>query len=63
VTLYSARHTWATTAYEVGVGKEIINDGLCHVDRDMKVTDIYIKKDWSVIWRANEKVLARFNWK
>ena len=24
---------------------------------------LYIKKDWSVIWRANEKVLARFNWK
>ncbi len=28
----------------------------------MKVTDIYIKKDWSVIWQANAKVLDKFQW-
>lgn len=62
LTLYSARHSWATIAYEQGVTKGVINDCLCHVDRDVKVTDIYIKKDWSVLWKANEKVLSSFNW-
>lgn len=28
----------------------------------MKVTDIYIAKDWKVMWRANEKVLDLFDW-
>ena len=62
LTLYCARHSWASIAYEAGVNKGIINDGLCHVDRMMKVTDIYIKKDWSVIWQANAKVLDKFQW-
>jgi len=62
LTLYSARHSWATIAYQSGVNKGIINDCLCHVDRDMKVTDIYIKKDWKVMWDANEKVMQRFKW-
>ena len=62
VTLYWARHTWASTAYEIGISKSLINDGLCHVDRDMKVTDIYINKDWSLLWEANHKVLSQFKW-
>ena len=62
ITLYWARHSWASIAYEVGVEKSLINDGLCHVDRDMKVTDIYINKDWSLLWEANSKVLKSFKW-
>lgn len=62
LTLYCARHSWASVAYEAGINKGIINDGLCHVDRDMKVTDIYIKKDWSILWDANSKVLDKFQW-
>lgn len=62
-TLYSARHTWASIAYSIGIHKSLINDCLCHVDPDMEVTDIYIKKDWSVLWEANKKVLEQFNWK
>ena len=62
ITMYWARHSWASIAYESGVTKGVINDCLCHVDREMKVTDIYIKKDWSVLWKANEKVLKRFKW-
>lgn len=62
-TMYSARHTWASIAYSIGIPKSLINDCLCHVDPDMAVTDIYIKKDWSVIWEANRKVLEYFNWK
>lgn len=62
ITMYWARHSWASIAYENGVPKGVINDCLCHVDREMKVTDIYIKKDWSVLWKANEKVLKKFKW-
>jgi hypothetical protein len=62
VTLYGARHSWASIAYKTGVEKGLINDGLCHVDKSMKVTDIYINKDWSVLWKANAKVLKQFKW-
>lgn len=62
-TMYAARHTWASIAYSAGIPKSLINDCLCHVDPDMAVTDIYIKKDWSVLWEANKKVLELFKWK
>lgn len=61
-TFYSARHTWATEAYRIGIEKGIINDCLCHVDEAMRVTDIYIVKDWERMWKANEKVLDTFDW-
>lgn len=62
LTLYWARHSWATIAYESGVTKGMINDCLCHVDRDMKVTDIYVKKNWSMLWDANKKALEQLKW-
>ena len=62
LTFYSARHTWATLAYSAGIDKAIINDCLCHVDSSMRVTDLYIAKDWEVMWKANEKVLSLFDW-
>lgn len=62
-TMYAARHTWASIAYSAGIPKSLINDCLCHVDPNMAVTDIYIKKDWSVLWEANKKVLELFKWK
>lgn len=61
VTLYGARHSWASIAYKAHVDRGIINDCLCHVDKAMKVTDIYIDKDWSVMWDANRKVLEQFS--
>lgn len=61
-TMYSARHTWASIAYSIGIPKSLINDCLCHVDPNMSVTDIYIKKDWSILWEANKKVLSQFKW-
>ena len=63
LTMYSARHTFASVAYSLGIHKSLINDMLCHVDPDMAVTDIYIEKDWSVLWEANRKVLESFDWK
>ena len=62
VTIKYARHTWATVANSNGIDKNAINSCLCHIDEDMRVTDIYIEKDWSVLWDANKKVLELFDW-
>jgi hypothetical protein len=62
---YAARHSWATIACSsvVGIDKATVHEALNHVDNEMKVTDIYIDRDWSVIWNANKKVLELFDWK
>lgn len=55
---YSARHSMATIAInKVGINKYIVNDMLCHVDTSMKITDLYIKKDYNPINEANFKLL------
>lgn len=55
---YSARHTWATIARnEAGVDKYTVHQALNHVDEKMRITDIYIKKSWEPIDRANRQVL------
>ncbi len=55
---YAARHSWATIARnDLETGKDIINEALNHIDRDMAVTDLYIKKDFSAINKANRAVL------
>ncbi len=55
---YSARHSWATIARnKAGVDKYTVHLALNHVDEDMKTTDIYIEKDYSLIDEANRKVL------
>ena len=61
---YAARHTWATTARSrlLNIEKETVHEALNHVDLKMRVTDMYIEKDWSVIWEANRKVLELFKW-
>lgn len=63
-TMYSARHSFATIcgSKKCNVDKHTINDCLAHVDKDMKVTDIYIHKDWNKMWDANKKLLALFDW-
>lgn len=61
---YAARHSWATIARSssVGIDKATVHEALNHVDKQMKVTDIYINKDWSIYWNANAQVLALFDW-
>jgi integrase len=55
---YAARHTWATIASNsAGVDKYTIHTALNHVIQEMKVTEMYIKKDWQVIDKANRTVL------
>lgn len=55
---YAARHSMATIAInKVGINKYIVNDMLCHTDISMKITDLYIKKDFTPINDANFKLL------
>lgn len=58
LTFYAARHSWATIASnDCGIDKYTVHLALNHVDEEMKITDRYIRKDWSMIDRANRKVL------
>lgn len=55
---YAARHSWATIANnDAGVDKFTVHTALNHASEQMKVTDMYIKKSWDPIDRANKKVL------
>lgn len=55
---YAARHSMATIAVnDVKISKYVVNDMLCHTDPSMKITELYIKKDFSQINEANSKVL------
>lgn len=62
ITIYSARHTWSTLAYSLGIPESTVNNCLCHVDSMSKINSIYINRDWSVIWEANKRVLDHFKW-
>lgn len=54
---YQFRHSWATIARnDIGIDKGTVNDALNHIDNDMRVTDIYIKKDFKQINLANRRV-------
>jgi len=39
-------------------------EGRCDDGAEMqiRIENIYIDRDWSVIWNTNEKVLAQFDW-
>ena len=55
---YAARHSWATIALnKVGIDKYIVHAALNHIDDSMKVTDIYIERDFVNENRANAKVV------
>ncbi len=75
LTFYAARHSMATIARTprvkdtksgkiggAGLDKYIVHEMLNHIDPAMKVTDIYLVKDWSILWDANTKLLALFDW-
>lgn len=56
---YAARHSMATIAVnEAGIDMWTVNAMLNHTDRDMRVTELYIKKDFTPINNANAKLLA-----
>ena len=58
IQFYSARHSMATiAANDVRIPIYIVNDMLCHIDERMKITNLYIKKDFSAINEANAKLI------
>ena len=55
---YAARHSWATIALnKVGIDKYVVHVALNHIDDSMKVTDIYIERDFVSENKANTKVV------
>lgn len=55
---YAARHSWATIALnKAGIDKYTVHAALNHVDESMKVTDIYIERDFVNENKANAKVV------
>ena len=55
---YAARHSWATIALnKVGIDKYTVHAALNHVDETMRITDIYIERDFANENRANAKVV------
>ena len=55
---YAARHSWATIALnKVGIDKYTVHAALNHVDESMRVTDIYIERDFVNENKANAKVI------
>ncbi len=51
---YAARHSWATIALnKAGIDKYIVHAALNHIDDAMKVTDIYIERDFVNENKAN----------
>jgi integrase len=62
---YAARHSWGTIARnKCGISKDDIHLCLNHAtSKQMKVTDMYIEEDFSIIDTANRKVLDYGFWK
>ena len=55
LTLYWARHTWATIASEIGISKDVIAAALGHGAKT--VTDVYISFNRNKIDKANRAVI------
>ena len=55
---YAARHSWATIALnKCKIDKYTVHSALNHVDESMRVTDIYIERDFVNENKANAKVV------
>lgn len=55
---YAARHSMATiAANEAGIDRWTVNLMLNHTDQSMRVTELYIKRDFAPINEANEKLM------
>lgn len=62
-TYYSARHAYATLAYNVaGLDKYTVHELLNHSDKEMKITDRYIERDWQKLFDAHKRIVALVNW-
>ena len=61
---YTGRHTMATLARnDCGVEYMTVHQMLNHsTPRTFKTTDVYIQKNFSPLWEANEKLQSLFDW-
>ena len=58
LTFYAARHSMATIAVnDCRISKYVVNDMLNHSDPALRITEIYIKRDFSAINDANSMLL------
>lgn len=56
---YISRHSWATIARnDLRINKYVVHEALNHVDDAMKVTDMYLEKDYSQNDDANRRVIT-----
>lgn len=60
-TFYAARKSFATIARRQGVEKATIDECLCHVG-GYRVADIYIERDWELMWKAQRKAIDALRW-
>lgn len=56
ISIYWARHSWATVASKIGIDKDTISAALGH-ENGSKVTNLYIDFDQNKIDKANRKVI------
>ena len=55
---YQARHTWASIARnELGIDAYTVDKALNHLNRDLRLLDVYVKQDFTLINDANKKVI------
>jgi integrase len=55
---YAARHSWATIAINrIDIDKYTVHTALNHIDESMRVTDIYIERDFVNENKANKRVI------
>lgn len=55
---YQARHTWASIARnDLRIDAYTVDKALNHLNRDLRMLDVYVKKDFSLINEANRKVI------
>ena len=55
---YISRHSWATIAVnKAGIDKYTVHAALNHRDETMRITDIYIERDFKIENDANTRVV------
>ena len=60
LTTYFARHSWATIAVGMGLGKDLVSLALGH-SYGSSVTDAYIEYDMRLVDEANRKIMDSIN--
>ena len=50
------------SAYRAGIDITTVDEMLNHTNASLKLARVYIERDFSVLWRANRKMIEMFNW-